>query len=352
MKSLIIYLSLFNLIALAKTPTNSILSSYWFTTSNQAVLTKVADKFEITRRTKGGFEVLVPFPESGLFLNWVPDAHLIELDTSKSLQRNRDKSLRGYHNFQSVQDDLRKILDKHPKIASIEQYGASLEKRPLLALKLTSTESSLHKPSILMTASTHGDELITVEVLFGLIEQLLSGYLQDGRMTKLLDSYELYFIPVVNPDGYVREERYANGVDPNRDYPWPQDPNHKSNPCVEALMKFYETHKIKASIDFHAYGQMIMYPWAYTYSGLPSFEENVFNSITSHMASFNGYTHGQISKVIYIAKGSSADYFHWKHQSWSLGIEVGMEKVPPTESIPKIIGDNLDSTWTFVESIQ
>ncbi|MFM8315585.1 MAG: M14 family zinc carboxypeptidase, partial [Deltaproteobacteria bacterium] len=149
-----------------------------------------------------------------------------------------------------------------------------------------------------------------------------------------------------------RKERYANGVDPNRDYPWPQDVNHASNPCISSIMKFYESHHIKASIDFHAYGEMIMYPWAYTYNSLPSLEDNIFDKVTTRMAQFNGYVHGQISKVIYVAQGSSADYYHWKHQAWALGIEVGNQKVPSLSQVPAIIKENLDSTWTFIESIK
>jgi succinylglutamate desuccinylase len=281
-----------------------------------------------------------------------PKAQLIEFDISSSIRNKSRRELKGYHDFNTVQSHLQTLLKSYPDLTSLEEYGRSLEKRPLLALKVSTSKTQTQKPAILLTSSTHGDELITVEVLFGLLETLLSGSKTDSRLSKILENFEIYFIPVVNPDGYVNQERYANGVDPNRDYPWPQDPNHKSNPCISAIMKFYESHQIRASIDFHAFGEMIMYPWAYTYTSLPSFEEEVFDGVTEKMASFNGYTYGQISKVIYVAQGSSADYYHWKHHAWSLGIEVGNQKVPSSSEIPKILKENLESTWTFIESIK
>ncbi len=353
MKRIILSLFFFQLSSLAATPQNPILSSYWFFPVSNNALRKVAQKFEIVRKLNGGYEILVPLQETLNFLNVIPEAQLLELDISSSLKNKSREELQGYHDFASVQSHLQSIQQKHPELASLEHYGDSMEKRPLLALKLTSpNKTNSEKTPILLTASTHGDELITVEVLFGLLDSLVSNYGKDSRLSKILNSFSIYFVPVVNPDGYVRRERYANGIDPNRDYPWPQDSNHKSNPCISAIIKFYETHQIKASIDFHAFGEMIMYPWAYTYNSLPSFEDNTFDSMTTRMASFNGYTHGQISKVIYVAQGSSADYYHWKHQAWSLGIEVGTQKVPSSSQISKITQQNMESTWTFIESIK
>ncbi len=331
---------------------NPVLSSFWVPAKNDSTLRKIADQFEVTRKLGEGYEVLVPFSQTPTLLALAPEARLLEVDIHASLRNKTRQDLKGYHDFASVQSDLKNMITLYPQITSLEQYGSSLEKRPLWALKVTSSKNSGNKPAILLTASTHGDELITVEVVFGLLESLLSGYGKDPRFTSIVDHYQIYFVPVVNPDGYVRRERYANGIDPNRDYPWPEDSNHSSNPCVSAIMKFYETHAIKASIDFHAFGEMIMYPWAYTYQSLPTFENDFFDQVTGQMAKHNGYVFGQISKVIYVAKGSSADYYHWKHGSWALGIEVGTQKVPTSSQIPKIIQENSESTWTFVESIK
>ena len=336
----------------AAVPKNPVLSSYWVSPLNDSTMQKVAKRFEVVRKLNGGYEVLVPINQSNQLFSLVPEAQLLSLDISNETKQKSRSDLKGYHDFESVQTHLQSIQKAHPELASIEQYGSSMENRPLIALKLTSGSPQNSKPAILLTASTHGDELITVEVLFGLLDSLVSNYGSDTRLSKLIEQYEIYFVPVVNPDGYVRRERYANGIDPNRDYPWPEDADHRSNPCISAIMKFYESHHIKASIDFHASGELIMYPWAYTYDSLPSLEENIFDKVTARMAEFNGYTHGQISKVIYVAQGSSADYYHWKHHSWALGIEIGHQKIPSASQIPSLLKANMESTWTFIESIK
>jgi hypothetical protein len=330
---------------------NPILSSYWIAPHDNLMMKKISQKFEIVKKYNSGYEILVPLNEAKTLLELIPGAELLEMDISREFKQNYRGNIAGYHDFDSVQNHMKSIPKVHPELASIEEYGKSMEGRPLWALKLSSSSKEPSKPAILLTAATHGDELITVEVLFGLLDSLVANYGKDDRLTHLIDKYEIYFIPVVNPDGYTRRERYANGVDPNRDYPWPEDPKHKSNPCISAMMNFYDSHHVKAGIDFHASGEMIMYPWAYTYDSLPSYEDNIFDSITSRMAAFNNYLHGPISKVIYVAQGSSADYFHWKHHSWALGIEVGRSKIPSPLEISKITTQNTESTWTFIESI-
>jgi succinylglutamate desuccinylase len=352
MKKLMLLLGFFTQLSLGITARrNPILSSYWISPHNDLVTQSVAKSFEIVRKLNGGYEVLVPFPETQKFLSLVPEAELLQLDISQELHSKFWSREKGYHDFESVQSHLQSIFKAHPEMTSIEPYGLSMENRPLMALKLGTKGGPTQKPSVLLTASTHGDELITVEVLFGLLDSLVNGYGQDSRLTHLVDKYDIYFVPVVNPDGYVRQERYANGIDPNRDYPWPEEENHSSNPCITAIIKFYSQHQFKGSIDFHASGELIMYPWAYTYDPIQSLDENIFDKVTTQMAEFNGYTHGQISKVIYVAPGSSADFYYWKHHARSLGIELGRQKVPPTSQIAKILKENTESTWTFIESI-
>ena len=347
----LVLLSFLSFSIFAQSIKNPVLSSYYVFPSSDFTMHKIANKFEVIKKIPGGYEVLVPIDKAQELFELEPKAELIEFDISNLIKSKNRQELIGYHDFSMVQSHLNNLLKTYPQLTSLKTYGQSLEKRPLLALKVSGQESKKSKPAILLTASTHGDELITVELLFGLIETLLSNYSKDARISHIVDNFQIYFIPVVNPDGYIRRERYANGIDPNRDYPWPEGPVKPSNPCIKAIMDFYASHQIKASIDFHASGEMIMYPWAYTYESVPSFEENFFDQTTKKMASFNGYTHGQISKVIYVAQGSSADYYHWKHHAWSLGIEVGTQKVPPSNQIEKIIQENLESTWTFIEAM-
>jgi carboxypeptidase T len=202
----------------------------------------------------------------------------------------------------------------------------------------------------MLTAATHGDEIITTEILLNLVEKLLAGYDVDARLKNIVDKNEVYFIPVVNPDGFTRRQRYEGGRDPNRSYPYPEDESIESTPSIAALRAFFHSRPIVGSIDFHAYGEMIMYPWAYTYDHIEAADKAQFHAVTEHMAKTNGYAYGPISEVIYVAKGSSCDYYYWKKKTKALAIEVGSQKAPPPQQIPAYTLEQTEPTWRFLES--
>ncbi|MBX9769311.1 MAG: hypothetical protein K2X47_18685, partial [Bdellovibrionales bacterium] len=135
-------------------------------------------------------------------------------------------------------------------------------------------------------------------------------------------------------------------------YPYPEKPAATPTASIQGLIAFATAYPIAGSIDFHAFGRLVMYPWAYTRQPPEPNAKKIFDQITGPMAASNGYTYGQISKVIYVAKGSSADYFFWKHRSVSLGIEVGDSKSPNPKEFPKYVQEQEESTWLFLENFK
>lgn len=330
-------------------PENPALSRYLVNPSSTAVMTKIAEKYEVELRRGDGFQIIVPAPEAQELLRLVPNAVLLEPDITQALKERLKKDRAGWHTFDSVLKDLDKIESVNFELATVETYGKSMEGRPLKALRLLSAVPLRgKKPRIVITGATHGNELITVEVVFGLLQKLLDGYRKDARLTKIVDDHELYFIPVVNADGYSRYERYCNGVDPNRNYPWPENPDRQPNPAIKSIMDFFANHDVRGSLDYHSTGGMIMYPWAYTYDQIPSDDDTAFDLLTTKMAKFNGYSHGPISKTIYIAKGSSADYYYWKFKTKAIAIEISSDG--SSSMIPSLLDENTESTWAFIES--
>lgn len=275
----------------------------------------------------------------------------MEEDINAFLDRVNADYLAGYHTFDTLQAHLKKIAAEHPEIATLIEYGKSKEGRPLLALKLS---DNVHldeaEPELMLTSATHGDELITVEVVMGILDALVQGYGTNARVTKMVEEHELYFLPAINPDGYVRKSRYANGVDPNREYPWPEMPERNPNECIKAVMNFVQERDFKGAIDYHASGKMVMYPWSYTSAPVDSTDQKAFAEITKRMAATNGYVHGQIPEVIYIAKGLSSDFYYWKKKVKAIAIEIGDSKIPPTSLIVSQLNQNLEAAYLFVES--
>lgn len=318
--------------------------------SDGAAMPQVSDHFEVLAKTKAGYEVIVPQASRDAFLKLAPAARLLESDIDAKTRDVSRGDLRGYHNLASVETHLKKLEKDYFDLATLETYGSSKEGRPLYALRLEGRKLALKK-EVMVTSATHGDELITVEVTFGLIDQLLAGYGNDARLTEILDSHIIYYIPVVNPDGYFRRTRYANGVDPNREYPWPEMPTRNPNPCIKAIMDFTAKHNFAGGLDYHSAIGTYMYPWSYTTSPVTKEDQVKFRAVAKKMAATNGYAYGQIPEVVYIAKGASADYYYWKGRTFAMAVEISGTNNPPASQIEHYTKENAEALWIFLESI-
>jgi len=351
-------LSLCAVLLLSAAPARSeVLSSYFLSDTDPAHLRTISKLFEIEHRLGKGFEVEVPASQADLLLALAPSAQLLEKDVSKAIQDKLQgfRLMAGtdanrYHSFDEVQAWMHSLETAQPDFAKVLDYGVSRAGHALTALHIGSGASQ-GKPVVVITAATHGDELITTEVLMNLVNRLVSGYHKEDRLTKIVDSHDIYFIPVVNPDGFTQTNRYDGPADPNRSYPYPQHEQATPTPSIAGVVKLFSSLDMKASIDFHAYGELIMYPWAYTRDSVEPVAAGRFNALTKNMAESNRYTYGPISDVIYIAPGSSADYYFWKKGSISLGIEIGSEKVPSPSEFPEYFVSQEESTWRFIEGI-
>lgn len=322
-----------------------------FTVENldDAVMQQVARRFEVIRREGARYTVLVPSDSVSAFLNLAPEARLVAEENNLE---DDPEYFAGYRDIAEVEATLKKFASEHPDIARLETYGQSREGRPLYVLKISDNVAldEADEPRLLLDAATHGDEIITTEVLLRLLEEMVNGYGTDARLSAMVDKAAIYFVPVINPDGFAKRNRYAEGVDPNRQYPYPENPNRRPIGIIQSIMDLVAKHQFKGSIDFHAYGEMVMYPWAYTHNPIDDVNHRAeLANLTNRMAELNRYAAGPIADVIYIAEGSSADYYYWKHQTRAIAVEMGHSKSPSSTQIPGMVNDVREMTWRFVE---
>lgn len=327
------------------------LSTYELSRPDTKTIEAVGKFYGLEHRRGDDYELVVPAKEAAFFLSLAPRARLKEFDTAAAAQlqlRSFGALAQGYRSLQEVQSWMQTIAESRPQLASVIEYGKSAAGRPLLALRIN--EGVEPKPVLMLTAATHGDELITTEVMMGLVDRLLAGYGSDERFTQMIRRHDLYFVPVVNVDGFVSTRRFDGMADPNRSYPYPGFENAKPTASIAGIIELFEQIKPVGSIDFHAFGEMIMYPWAYTYDHVDSASKARFHKVTSEMATTNRYAYGPIAEVIYVAKGSSADYYFWKSGTQALAIEIGRSKIPNPTQIPAYVESQAESTWRFIES--
>ena len=124
--------------------------------------------------------------------------------------------------FQSLRNDLAKLRDdgagKGIVDSSVVDVGKSTEDRELWALKLGKGKD--HK--VLFTGCHHAREWISVEVPFLVAKFLIDNYADapsdelGKRIKHLVDNREIWFVPLVNPDGHLHSVLKQRTWRPNR----------------------------------------------------------------------------------------------------------------------------------------
>ena len=93
----------------------------------------------------------------------------------------------------------------HPDLIRTEVIGHSVQGREIVAVRVTGGVGQVRegtRPAVLYIALQHAREWISGEVTRRLLRSMAEGYGIDPDTTKLLDTTELWFLPVANPDGY------------------------------------------------------------------------------------------------------------------------------------------------------
>ncbi|ELW48043.1 Carboxypeptidase A2 [Tupaia chinensis] len=213
------------------------------------------------------------------------------------------------------------------------------------------------KPAIWLDAGIHAREWVTQATALWTANKIASDYGKDPSITSLLDTMDIFLLPVTNPDGYVfsqtknrmwRKTRskvsgsLCVGVDPNRN--WDAGfggPGASKQPCsdsyhgpsanseveVKSIVDFIKSHgKVKAFITIHSYSQLLMFPYGYTCSKPDNFDElnEVAQKAAKSVASLHGtqYKVGPICSVIYQASGGSIDWAYDFGIKYSFAFEL------------------------------
>ncbi|MFE7540383.1 M14 family metallopeptidase [Streptomyces platensis] len=305
----------------------------------------------------------------------------------------------NYHTYDEATKEIDALVTKHPDILSKQVIGTSHEGRDLLALKLSkNVTKDEQEPEVLFTAHQHAREHLTVEMSLYLLNEFTSKYGSDARITKMLDSREIWIIPDLNPDGGEydiasgsfrswRKNRQPNagtsevGTDLNRnwDFKWgccdgsstdPGDETYRgaspaSAPEVQVVSKFVHgrnvggKQQITAAIDFHTYSELVLWPFGFTNDdtgeGMTQDEHDVYATLGKNMAATNGYTPEQ-SSDLYITDGSIDDWLWGDQKVFAFTFEMypssfGSGGFYPKDSvIPKETSRNREAVLRLLES--
>lgn len=109
-----------------------------------------------------------------------------------------------YDNYESVTILFKRLQKDYPDLAKLHTVGRSVRNRELWALEINGNvhNRTLLTPMFKYVANMHGDESIGRQLTLYMAQYLLSNYGKDDRVTKLVNSTDIYLMPSMNPDGY------------------------------------------------------------------------------------------------------------------------------------------------------
>ena len=293
-------------------------------------------------------------------------------------------SMGGYYTYQEMLDDLDSMHSLFPNLISAKEpihTFTTEEDRPIYWVRISNTPDidDPNEPEILYTSNHHAREAAALSVNMYTMWYILENYDRDEDLQYLVDNVEMYFVPLVNPDGWVynqtiqpngggmwRKNRRDNGngtfgVDLNRNYSYEwaligssgngnSDVYHGisafSEPESQALKWFSEQHEFKIALNYHTAANMLLHPWGFT-EDIQCEDHNKFIAFKDWMTEINGYQNIQAS-LLYPVGGDSDDWMYGdtstKPKILAMTPECGTSSDgfwPPTSRILPLCRENL-----------
>ncbi|MFF4641948.1 M14 family zinc carboxypeptidase [Streptomyces sp. NPDC001389] len=257
-----------------------------------------------------------------------------------------DGVFRPYSGKGGLQEEIVRIAQQNPGLAKVVSIGRTVQGKDILALKVTKDAGRTKdgdRPSVLYMSNQHAREWITPEMTRRLMHHTLDNYGKDARITRLVDSTELWFLLSANPDGYdytfssagarlwrknLRDNNgdgritAVDGVDLNRNfaYKWGYDnegsspntssetyrgPTAQSEPETVALDAFEKRVGFRYAVNYHSASELLLYGVGWQVA-TPTPDDVAYKALagTPEQPAVPGY-YPQISSELYTTNGEA-----------------------------------------------
>jgi hypothetical protein len=252
---------------------------------------------------------------------------------------------RSYSEPGGIKDELLATASEHSDIVKPVIIGETVNGQEILVLKVTKDANERRdgrRPAVLYASAQHAREWITPEMTRRLLHYVLDNYGTDPEITELVDTTELWFAPVLNPDGYdftftegnrlwrknLRDNNgdgaftIGDGVDLNRNFStkWGYDnegssidhasdtyrgtgPN--SEPETQALDNLFRHREFEFFINYHSAAELLLYGIGWQVS-TPSPDDIIYQAMvgTDENPAIPGYD-PDISAELYTTNGDT-----------------------------------------------
>ncbi len=334
------------------------------------------------------------------------DGHSYQiLGDTESFQRE----LAGYHDYEETLLELQQFASCNPDIIHLFSLGKSTcynyfeqgmsnyqdFQYEVWCLKLSDNPTiEEEEPNIYYAAEIHAREPISLEVDLHILNYLVSNYGVVDSVTNWIDNTQIWFIPLINPDGHklvtegwhlyhrknmrdnnnnlLPDYSSADGVDLNRNfgYVWGSNgtsssfnsniyngPNAWSELETIYLRQLLTERKFSAGITYHSYGEWILYPLGHL-PNVCSADHLIMDDLAVEMAAtipkMNGsgtYTPAQAVNFGYTCQGTMGDWGYAAERIFSFTIELANTFIPSATYVDQICADNLSAALIMLDRL-
>jgi carboxypeptidase T len=294
-------------------------------------------------------------------------------------------SMGGFLTYDALLITLDSMAAKYPNLITVRMpidTGTTIEGRPVYFVKISDNPNvNEAEPEIYYSALHHAREPLSMQQLIFYMWYLLENYGNNNYVQNIVNNCQLYFVPCINPDGYVfnettnptggglwRKNRRLNsdgsyGVDLNRNYSnfWgfdddgssPIEPDETyrgtgpaSEPEIQMITNFINAHQFVTGFDYHSYGNLLLHP----YGHIPDFETPdsiVYHAMSDVFTEKNNFLAGTPNQTVnYVSNGGSIDWLYGeqitKPKIFDFTPECGPDFWPAAADIENLCSNTLD----------
>jgi len=343
------------------------------------VFTTDLQDYELVRLEKAGIRFSIDIPDLNIYRQQAKENHrgghflsCQDHDFDQHVPANFELGhTGGFMSMSEVLDNLDLMEFIYPNLVSARQPINNIKtykNNSIFMVKISdNVDVDEDEPEILYTGLHHARELISVSEIIYYMWYLLENYNKNPMIKEIIDHTELYFVPVVNPDGmeyniagydanndaFTRNLRKnlrdndnngifdpeVDGVDLNRNYAfnWGFDeegsssysgsdnyrgPSPFSEPETKAIQYLCNQHHFKLALNAHSYGDLLIYPWGY--DNTSTTDSMIFMNYGELMSKQNGFVYGLgLETVGYVTNGDSDDWMYGEQDIFSMTPEIG-----------------------------
>ncbi|MGH7496508.1 MAG: M14 family zinc carboxypeptidase [bacterium] len=294
----------------------------------------------------------------------------------------------AYPTLAGLEQQFNDLIRDFPHLARLHHIGTSTARlHPIIAIRLSDhPEIEEDEPAVLFTALHHAREPAGVYICSALIQELLTNYEMSARHRRLLDSLDIWLVPLVNPDGYqyiLENQRQfpwwrknlrdndddgqfnplVDGVDLNRnyDYNWEEGGEGEagswfyrgrsafSETEIQTLRNLELQQNFVIGVSFHSYGEAVLYPWG-NFHRAP--DQDLILDIARQYASRIGRLSGQGAYNVLPLNGRVGQSSVWMYGAGGVIdfiCETGEEYFPPLDDLFHLSQQNVNGAMFLLE---